>query len=380
MTGLMVKLLRRRGYVIEIAHYIPYRIAPELSVPAWMILFRRPGSRLAVEFGDLTSHQIGARFPELEWFRCLPSRAWRELVPRFDYFVTVSGSALSSLPVVLQGEKCVTWVATPYLADRRERALAYPWYRKIVDKLFDAPMCALLEKIALRRSNLLALSNYTARELRRIAGGPRVDVMPMPIDTTAFYPMGRSAPRNRIGFCARFSDPRKNIGLLFEAVALCQQTGMPVECSIAGDKLTPEIAAQLRRFGLEGKVRVLGEFDRPALREFYNELDVFVIPSEQEGLGIVGLEAMACGCPVVSTRCGGPEDYVEEGVNGHLVGFTAQEMVAAIHRVLKDPDTFARMSEAAVRTVRSNFSEDRIEAIFSRTFDGVFGLAPAVPR
>ena len=53
---------------------------------------------------------------------------------------------------------------------------------------------------------------------------------------------------------------------------------------------------------------------------------MFVIPSHQEGLCIAALEAMACGCPVVSTRCGGPEEFVVEGRTGYLVPASPEAM------------------------------------------------------
>jgi asparagine synthase (glutamine-hydrolysing) len=373
MTGMIVEFLRRRGVSIEIAHYIPYRQAPELSVPFWMLPFRRPSARRGVEFGDIPSRQIGTRLPELEWFRCLPSRLWRELVPGFDCFVTVSGSALSALPVLLQGERCLAWIATSYTADRRERARAYPWYRRIVDRLLDAPVCRAFEKVALRRADTLALSRYTAGELRSLEPGVQLDVMPMPIDCATFRPAERRGSGARIGFCGRFTDPRKNMALLFDALAQCFEAGLPVELALAGDRPSQEMTARLRSLGLADRVRIQGELERTRLAEFYNALDVFVIASEQEGLCIAGLEAMACGCPVVSTRCGGPEDYVEDGVNGILVGFSAQELAAAIRRLLENAELRRRMGEAAVRTVQEKYSVAHFEATFGRAFERVAG-------
>ena len=51
----------------------------------------------------------------------------------------------------------------------------------------------------------------------------------------------------------------------------------------------------------------------------YQRAAVFALPSDDEGLGIVILEAMACGVPVVATRCGGPEDIITDGTDGFLV-------------------------------------------------------------
>jgi glycosyltransferase involved in cell wall biosynthesis len=107
------------------------------------------------------------------------------------------------------------------------------------------------------------------------------------------------------------------------------------------------------------------------LRRFYREIDVFAIPSRQEGLCIAGIEAMASGVPIVSTRCGGPEDYVCPGKTGLLVGFESDAIADAIVAIAQDrvlrnamsanaraaaerqyaPEVFFRLIEEAWRSV-----------------------------
>lgn len=75
------------------------------------------------------------------------------------------------------------------------------------------------------------------------------------------------------------------------------------------------------------------QIDIPLL---YQKCDCWVVPSILKGFGMPGIEAAASHCPIVSTRCGGPEDYVQEGKNGFLVGVgKAQDMADAIIRILK---------------------------------------------
>ena len=73
------------------------------------------------------------------------------------------------------------------------------------------------------------------------------------------------------------------------------------------------------------------------LRDKLRSLDLFVVPSHQEGLCISALEAMACGCPVVSTHCGGPEEFVLDGETGFLVNPDPAEMADATRRILGAP-------------------------------------------
>jgi len=87
----------------------------------------------------------------------------------------------------------------------------------------------------------------------------------------------------------------------------------------------------------------------------YKSADCWVVPSITEGLSMPGLEAAACRCPIVATRCGGTEDYVEDGVNGYLVPVEdPQQMAARIINVLQAGDKhWGEMSEASYRVARS---------------------------
>ena len=108
------------------------------------------------------------------------------------------------------------------------------------------------------------------------------------------------------------------------------------------------------------------------LRELYAQCDVWMCGSNVEGFHLPPLEAMACRCPVVSTRCGGPLDIVEEGVNGHLVN--VNDDVALAERVLRvlnlSQGEWKRMSDAAHHTA-SHFSWDDATDLFEQ--------APQVP-
>jgi glycosyltransferase involved in cell wall biosynthesis len=378
MTRKVVDFLRHRGYDVALAYYMPYRLAPALSVPLWELMWKRPTLREAFVFGDVPSFEIGVRLPELEAIRCFPSKLWKRISGQFDYHLAVSGSALAALPLALQNRRCLAWVATPYFEDKIDRARQFSWYRRIVDTLVDTPICRRLERSALRRTAVLALSDYTAANLQRLEPGARTTKMPMPIDTRLFYPVGEhSQLKNRIGFAGRFADPRKNMPLLFDAVAMCHARGVAVTCDLIGDDATAEFAGRLRTLGIESFVRFLGFRTRDQLVDFYNDLDVMVIASHQEGLGIVGLEAMACGCPVVTTRCGGTEDYVQDGANGYVVGFSATEMADAIIRILSDPRLHQTLRAGALRTVRQDYSEEGVEGIFWRQFNLEFGQLAA---
>lgn len=100
--------------------------------------------------------------------------------------------------------------------------------------------------------------------------------------------------------------------------------------------------------------------DQALIPELYRQTDCWVIPSSAEGFGMPGIESMASHCPLVSTRCGGPEDFVREGVNGYLVDVGDDEAMAdRVSKVLDlDDDSWESMSNASYE-IAQEFNWDR---------------------
>jgi len=83
---------------------------------------------------------------------------------------------------------------------------------------------------------------------------------------------------------------------------------------------------------------------------------------------------MACGCPVVATRCGGTEDFVKDGVNGYLVGFSAEAMADAVMRILADGGLRRALRAGALQTVRQEYAEAAVERVFWDRFGSTFAV------
>ncbi|HRX85651.1 MAG TPA: glycosyltransferase family 4 protein [Phycisphaerae bacterium] len=102
------------------------------------------------------------------------------------------------------------------------------------------------------------------------------------------------------------------------------------------------------------------------IRSIYAAADVWLCPSTTEGFALPPLEAMACRCPAISTRCGGPEDFVEEGYNGYLVDVgDSAAMAQRLVELLRDPARLRTMAEHAyVTRLRFTWKRavDRFEA------------------
>ena len=105
---------------------------------------------------------------------------------------------------------------------------------------------------------------------------------------------------------------------------------------------------------------------RPLLRTF----DIYALTSRTEGFSISTLEAMAGGVPIVATRCGGPEQILEDDVTGRLVQNGSPEAIAdAIDALRKDGDTRARLALAASRDVTARFSIDAQITAYERLYE-----------
>ncbi len=158
-----------------------------------------------------------------------------------------------------------------------------------------------------------------------------------------------------LGFAGRLDDPRKNAELLFQALARLVELGENVELRVTGHK-TGNLGRLISTYKLERHITFVGQLNFNELRSFYQSLSLFIIPSHQEGLGIVGIEALACGVPVVSTKCGGPQAYIRPGENGLLCDFDRDDMVAKISGILKNQKTYNELSSSARASIMETYS------------------------
>jgi glycosyltransferase involved in cell wall biosynthesis len=243
----------------------------------------------------------------------------------------------------------------------------------VIDRAIVAPTVKRLERAMLRSGKIMALSQYTKRTLEEIAGESTVAaVLPMPVDATFWTPRPESRMVRRVGFCGRLSDPRKNIDLLLAAVSRASISMADISALLIGGEVDSRVQARLADLGIADRVTFVSHASGAELRDHLRSLDLFVLPSHQEGLCIAALEAMACGCPVISTRCGGPEEFVINGETGMLVGFDAEEMAAAMLKVLSDRKLHARLVRGGRDRVLRNYSTSSAESTFWRAFDECF--------
>ncbi|PRX96175.1 glycosyltransferase [Allonocardiopsis opalescens] len=233
------------------------------------------------------------------------------------------------------------------------------------------------ERIGLERAvgedfaAIIATCRDEARELRSM-GIPRrrTSVVPCGVDLSRFTPDGpvaRRGERPRILSIGRLV-PRKGVDTLVRALAAVPEAellvaGGPPKDELDGD---PEVA-RLRRCaeaaGTAGRVRFLGQVPRPQVPKLMRSADVVVSVPWYEPFGMVPLEAMACGVPVVASRVGGHVDTVIDGLTGTLVPpCRADELARALRTLLSDPCRLESLGIAAADRAAARFSWERVAA------------------
>jgi glycosyltransferase involved in cell wall biosynthesis len=118
--------------------------------------------------------------------------------------------------------------------------------------------------------------------------------------------------------------------------------------------VSPEMASPLKIAKIKSNIIELGTVSQVELKKHYSTAHVFVLPSIEDGFGMVMGEAMACGCPVICTTNTGAHDIVDEGINGFVVPIRDPDAITDRMQLLANsPDLRANMSQAALEKVKN---------------------------
>jgi len=160
---------------------------------------------------------------------------------------------------------------------------------------------------------------------------------------------------------------RKGLGYLVEACRILRDQGIQFECRIIGEgPMRPALEDQIRQFGLENFVRLLGALPHEEVIAQYQQATVFTLPAvlgkdgDRDGIPNVILEALSMELPVVSTLHSGIPEVVEEGVSGLLVPpENASALASALERVICDPEMRNAFGKAGRQIVADRFNPEK---------------------
>lgn len=159
----------------------------------------------------------------------------------------------------------------------------------------------------------------------------------------------------------------KRMDLTIEAFTEAFTDQEDVSLVIIGDgPERPEISNRIVKYNLQDRIRLLGGLERKDISKYMNKSHCFVLPSRSETFGVVYIEAMACGLPVIATRCGGPEEFVNDS-NGLLIDVDDKDqLVNAMQYMYTHISSFN--AENIVKAVLENYSPE----VIAKRIEGVY--------
>lgn len=240
----------------------------------------------------------------------------------------------------------------------------------------DSTIHALMAPNLRRADRVIAVSGHIAEQSMELGVDPaRVRVIPSGVDSCRFRPADadrRTQARQHLDISQDMPlilfvgnlEPRKQVDALLRATAEVRQRQGAVELLVVGSgesagphDQTQKLLRLAEELHLRPSVRFVGRLDDERLLDAYAAADVFVLPSSSEAQGIVVLEAMACGLPVVASAVGGLLGTIVDQESGLLVPSGDVEALAVrLAGLLADPARRQAIGEGARRTVERRFT------------------------
>lgn len=352
--------------------------------------FRAELDRLGIE-ARVEPVDYGWFAPPLPWYRFLS--ALPERVRGLAEFIRERGIGLvhTNSNMILEGALAAQLAGVPHV--HVTHAYFDPdqpiWQRLRLDAAGFASLVADLS------ARVVAVSPALGADWRAVIGPEKLRVIPngLPLEV---YEAARSAPRDalrqelglapgaQLVIAAGRLDPEKGFEHYLEAAAIVLRSQPTAHFLLAGGADEPAYRARLekrsRALGIERHFHFLGY--RKDLPHLLAQCQVFALTSRQEGGPYVLLEAMACGCAAVATRCGGlVPDVVVPGETGVLVDFgDVGDIATAIAHLLEDGAARQRLAENGLRLIFEEYDERTSVAHLMRTYQEALACPAAGHR
>ncbi len=336
--------------------------------------------------------------------RPLPKRQLATFIPQFvenvQAFVQKTGATYDLIHShywmsgLAAGELAAAWGGTPVvhmfhtLGEMKQRLGRSPEEREGRYRLDGE------RRVLDLATRIVAATPIEKEQLVNLYNAPpeKISVVPPGVDTSRFYPIPKEDARAYLGidptdemvlFVGRI-EPLKGLDTLLRALAefqVCQaaETRRLYLMVIGGDPNASEgqLTAEMRRLqqlsaslGLTRMVMFLGKRSQDTLPYYYSAADVLVMPSHYESFGMVALEAMACGTPVVASHVGGLAYLVQDGATGFTVPLEdAPAISARLRQLLGDARLRERLGRQAAAYARGydwSFIARQLVAIYNK--------------
>lgn len=211
-----------------------------------------------------------------------------------------------------------------------------------IKKHFRSTVHRLCVVYALKNcSCILAVSNALKEDINLYCKN-QIRIIPNVVDADRFPLLeAKKAGKLNLGILGGLSNNRKGLDILLKAVSLLHDKNLHLH--IGGDGiLLPYYKSMAIDLGIYEKCTFYGQVLPGNVTEFYSRLDIFVLPSRDETFGVVIIEAMACGLPVIATKCGGPQEIITTETGLLIAPENELELADAIRHMSDNLMTFNR--------------------------------------
>jgi len=221
---------------------------------------------------------------------------------------------------------------------------------------------SITKAILSRCDQVLALSSSLAQVTASLGVSPeRILVLPNGVDVEYFRPIDEQ--REPIILFVGSLIERKGVRTLVEAGPAIFASHPEYSIVFVGEgPLSGELVELSRKLNIEDKVLLTGSQSPAEVRQWMQKSKLLVLPSVEEGLGVVLLEALACGTPCVASKVGGIPDIITPEIGRLIDPADLEQLAEAVHEVIDDPELWARMSQAARERILDHFSWQQISS------------------
>jgi glycosyltransferase involved in cell wall biosynthesis len=273
-------------------------------------------------------------------------------------------------PLTLLNKKYGLLISTSYTEDRNQRIKELNYFRKFIDTLAQKHMIAIEKNILQQAGFTWALSNYSIEQFKMITSPvfPPTICCGHPMDCSNLPSFAHKKEKTIIAL-GRFSDPRKNIAMLLRVFEKIYHVIPEVKLYVVGHKPTDDKLRAFSHLPSFENVVFTGQVSADDLSHILTISSLMLITSYQEGFGIAGIEGLLYGIPIVSTRCGGPQDFVVDDVTGYLVNVNDdQAMAERSLSILINDERRLSMAHNAQQFVINNYETSHVYSLFKQGF------------
>lgn len=308
---------------------------------------------------------------------------WKRQLRQIPAALVLGGSPISAGIPYAANIPYIMWIGTTFYDEYKVRSIVKETinrnYSLVLNKLFTW-LNTMIESCVLKNAQLIIVqSPYTLRTIKEYYKIKEENIEYLPYPVTPKLQIGKKTFNVKgpmLLAVGRVDDNRKNFPLLLDVFSLFVKVFPKSRLRIVGEiSYRSMVLKKARRLGISSFVDFLGNINNDELVTEYLKANIFVLSSKQEGLGLVYLEAMSYGLPVVTTKCGGPEGIITDGVNGYLVNQNDPRAFShTLEKIWGSEELYRKLCIQAYNYILEMHSDEKFRKRFLEIFQTKLGI------